>query len=120
MRTHGGDINIFDNELRQRTGFTGGVNIDGRNAPLRIKTAAQRAAAVDNRDADFLRRRFAFLETVHRFPAGQFNQAVNDVRTGTGGHIKNLLAFLDIQQQRAAPAAITFDNADNLAHDVLL
>ena len=120
MRTHGGDINIFNDELRQRAGFTGSVNIDGRDAPLRIKAAAQRAAAVDNRDADFLRWRFAFVEAVHRFPTGQLNQAVHDIRARARGHIKNLLAIFYRQRQRAAPAAITFNNTNSLAHDAPL
>ena len=120
MRTHGGDINIFNDELRQRPGFAGRVNIDGRNAPLRIEAAAQRAAAVDNRDADFFRRRFAFAEAVHRFPTGQLNQAVHDIRARARGHIKNLLAIFYRQRQRAAPAAITFNNTNSLAHDAPL
>ena len=120
MRTHGGDINIFNDELCQRPGLTGRVNIDGRNAPLRIEAAAQGTAAVNNRHADFFGRRLAFAEAVHRFPTGQRHQAVHDIRARARGHIKNLLAIFYRQRQRAAPAAITFNNTNSLAHDAPL
>jgi hypothetical protein len=53
------------------------VDIHRRNAALRIDAAAQRAAAVDHRHADFRFRRFALFEAVDRFPAGQLAQFVD-------------------------------------------
>ena len=106
------DINVFEDVLRQRAGFPGGVNIYRRNAALWIDAAAQRAAAVDHRHADFRFRRFAFLEAVDRFPAGQLAQPVDDRRARARGDVDDLFAFGGVELQRAAPAARAFLNAD--------
>ena len=88
------------------------MNIYRRNAALRIDAAAQRAAAVDHRHADFRFRRFAFLEAVDRFPAGQIAQLVDDRRARARGDVHNLFAFGGVELQRAAPAARAFIYAD--------
>jgi hypothetical protein len=85
-----GDVNVFDDVLRQRTRFAGGVDINGRDAALRVDTAAQGAAAVDNRHADFRFRRFALFEAIDRLPAGEAGNFIDDRRAGARGDIDNL------------------------------
>ena len=112
-----GNVNIFDDILRQRTRFAGRVNINGRDAALRVDTAAQGAAAVDNRHADFRFRRLTLFETIDRLPAGEAGNFIDDRRTGARGDIDNFFTGNGVQFERSAPAAGAFFNA-NTGHDV--
>ena len=112
-----GDVNIFDDILRQRPGFTGGVDVDGRNTALRVEAAAQGAAAVNNGEANFAFRRFTFFKSINRLPAGQAGERIDDRRAGACGDIDNLFALNDVELKRAAPTAGSFFNT-NTGHDV--
>ena len=93
------------------------MDIHRRDAALRIEPAAQGAPAVDNRHADVAFRWFPLFKPVHRLPAGQAGDAVNDRRAGAGGDIDDLFAFDDVEFKGAAPAAGAFLNT-NTGHDV--
>ena len=93
------------------------MDINGRDAALRVDTAAQGAAAVDNRHADFRFRRFALFEAIDRLPAGEAGNFIDDRRAGARGDIDNLFTGNGVQFERAAPAAGAFFNA-NTSHDV--
>ena len=88
------------------------MNIDGGNAPFWVNAAAQGAAAVDHRHADLRFRRLALFKAVHRFPAGEFAQLVDDSRPGARGDVDDFFAFGGVELQRAAPATRAFFNAD--------
>ena len=119
MLTHTGNVNIFGNKLRQRARLAGRMDVYGRDAPFRVDTAAQRAAAVDDRHTDFFRRRFAFFKTIHRFPAGQFRQLVDNRRARARRDIHHFFAGHRVNQQRTTPATFTPVNTDRNAHFLL-
>ena len=77
---------------------------------LYTSPAAQGASAVDNRHADVAFRRFALFKTVHRLPAGQAGDAVNDRRAGAGGDIDDLFAFDGVELKRAAQPPVPFSD----------
>ena len=93
------------------------MDIHRRDAAFRIEPAAQGAPAVDNRHADVAFRWFPLFKPVHRLPAGQAGDAVNDRRAGAGGDIDDLFAFDGVELKRAAPAAGAFLYT-NTGHDV--
>ena len=74
---HAGDIDVFEDKLRQRAGLAGGVDVDRRNTAFRVQAAAQGAAAVDHRHADLFCRRLASLKP------STAGQPVNSLRRST-------------------------------------
>ncbi len=109
---HARHIDVFKDVLCQRAGFAGGVDIHRRNTSLRIDAAAQRAAAVDHRHADFRFRRLTLFKAIDGFPAGQLTQLIDDRRARACGDVNDLFAFGGVELQRAAPATRAFLNAD--------
>ncbi|MNC77986.1 hypothetical protein D3C75_1300860 [compost metagenome] len=55
--------------MRQRAGFSGGMDIDGGNTALGVNAAAQCAAAVNDRNTDLRFRWLTFFKTIYRLPA---------------------------------------------------